>query len=55
MPGLSEVQIFASGGLDEFEVNALVRGGVPIDAFGVVTKVGVSTDALWIDCAYMHK
>jgi nicotinate phosphoribosyltransferase len=50
--GLSEVQIFASGGLDEFEVDALVRAGAPIDAFGVGTKVGVSADAPWTDCAY---
>jgi nicotinate phosphoribosyltransferase len=50
--GLSEVQIFASGGLDEFEVDALVRAGAPIDAFGVGTKLGVSADAPWTDCAY---
>jgi nicotinate phosphoribosyltransferase len=50
--GLPEVQIFASGGLDEFEVDALVRAGAPIDAFGVGTKVGVSADAPWTDCAY---
>lgn len=50
--GLPEVRIFASGGLDEFEVDALVRAGAPIDAFGVGTKVGVSADAPWTDCAY---
>jgi nicotinate phosphoribosyltransferase len=50
--GLSEVQIFASGGLDEFEVDELLRAGAPIDAFGVGTKVGVSADAPWTDCAY---
>jgi len=50
--GLPEVQIFASGGLDEFEVDALLRAGAPIDAFGVGTKVGVSADAPWTDCAY---
>jgi nicotinate phosphoribosyltransferase len=50
--GLPEVQIFASGGLDEFEVDELVRAGAPIDAFGVGTKVGVSADAPWTDCAY---
>ncbi len=50
--GLPEVQIFASGGLDEFEVDDLVRAGAPIDAFGVGTKVGVSADAPWTDCAY---
>jgi len=50
--GLREVQIFASGGLDEFEVDELLRAGAPIDAFGVGTKVGVSADAPWTDCAY---
>jgi nicotinate phosphoribosyltransferase len=50
--GLREVEIFASGGLDEFEVDELLRAGAPIDAFGVGTKVGVSADAPWTDCAY---
>jgi nicotinate phosphoribosyltransferase len=50
--GLPKVQIFASGGLDEFEVDELLRAGAPIDAFGVGTKVGVSADAPWTDCAY---
>ena len=50
--GLSEVQIFASGGLDEFEVEALLDAGAPIDGFGVGTKVGVSADAPWADCVY---
>jgi len=50
--GLGEVQVFASGGLDEFEVDALVRAGAPIDGFGVGTKVGVSSDAPWTDCVY---
>jgi nicotinate phosphoribosyltransferase len=49
---LPEVQIFASGGLDEFELDELLRAGAPIDAFGVGTKVGVSADAPWTDCAY---
>jgi nicotinate phosphoribosyltransferase len=50
--GFPKLQIFASGGLDEFEVDALVRAGAPIDAFGVGTKVGVSADAPYGDCAY---
>ena len=40
--GLPGVRIFASGGLDEFEVDRLLREGAPIDGFGVGTKVGVS-------------
>jgi nicotinate phosphoribosyltransferase len=50
--GLPEVKIFASGGLDEFAMDELVRAGAPIDGFGVGTKVGVSADAPWTDCAY---
>ena len=50
--GLDGVQVFASGGLDEFEVEALLQAGAPIDGFGVGTKVGVSADAPWTDCAY---
>jgi nicotinate phosphoribosyltransferase len=50
--GLGEVQVFASGGLDEFEIDALVQAGAPIDGFGVGTKVGVSSDAPWADCVY---
>ncbi len=50
--GFNEVQVFASGGLDEFEVDALLKAGAPIDGFGVGTKVGVSADAPWTDCAY---
>jgi nicotinate phosphoribosyltransferase len=50
--GLSQVRIFASGGLDEFELHRLVRAGAPIDAFGVGTKMGVSADAPYLDSAY---
>lgn len=50
--GLPEVRIFASGGLDEFEVDALLKTSAPIDGFGVGTKVGVSADAPLTDCAY---
>jgi nicotinate phosphoribosyltransferase len=50
--GLGHVQVFASGGLDEFEIEALLSAGALIDGFGVGTKVGVSADAPWTDCAY---
>ena len=49
---LTDVRVFASGGLDEFELDTLVRAGAPIDGFGVGTKVGVSADAPWTDSAY---
>jgi nicotinate phosphoribosyltransferase len=50
--GQTNVRIFASGGLDEFEVDRLVRAGAPIDAFGVGTRMGVSADAPYLDSAY---
>ena len=50
--GLERVRIFASGGLDEIEVDRLVRGGAPIDAFGIGTRMGVSADAPSLDSVY---
>ena len=50
--GLSGVAIFASGGLDEYEIDSLLRGGAPIDGFGVGTKMGVSADAPYLDTVY---
>ncbi len=50
--GFPGLRIFASGSLDEYVVDELVRAGAPIDAFGVGTKVGVSADAPYGDCAY---
>ncbi|HKE53270.1 MAG TPA: nicotinate phosphoribosyltransferase [Actinomycetota bacterium] len=49
---LEGVRIFVSGGLDEVEVDRLVRGGAPIDAFGIGTRMGVSADAPYLDSAY---
>ena len=50
--GLARLQIFASGGLDEYEIDRLVRTGVPIDAFGIGTDMSVSADAPALDIAY---
>jgi len=50
--GLADVTIFASGGLDEYALAALVRGGAPIDGFGVGTSLTTSSDAPAFDCAY---
>ena len=49
--GLAHVQIFASGGLDEYDLERLRRDGVPVDAAGVGTKLGVSADAPYLDSA----
>ena len=50
--GLAYVEIVASGGLDEYQIEELVRDGAPIDHFGVGTKVGVADDTPWSDMAY---
>ena len=50
--GLSGVAIFASGGLDEYEIERLLCGDAPIDGFGVGTKMGVSADAPYLDTVY---
>lgn len=50
--GLQGVEIFASGGLDENEVDRIVRAGAPITGFGVGTGMGVSADAPSFDIAY---
>ena len=50
--GLSDVQILASGGLDEHAVDRLERAGAPIDGYGVGTKMNTSADAPYLDCAY---
>ena len=50
--GLSAVRIFASGGLDEDEIAALLQRGAPIDSFGVGTRMSVSEDAPALDVVY---
>jgi nicotinate phosphoribosyltransferase len=50
--GLKDVGIFASSGLDEHRIAALVAEGAPIGGFGVGTKMGVSEDAPSLDIAY---
>ncbi|MDJ0990443.1 MAG: nicotinate phosphoribosyltransferase [Desulfobacterales bacterium] len=50
--GFKAAKIYASSGFDEFGIDAVVRAGAPIDAFGVGTKVGVSADAPYLDIVY---
>jgi len=50
--GLGDVQIFASGGLDEYAIATLVAAGAPIDGFGVGTRMGTSADAPTVDSVY---
>lgn len=50
--GLNQVRIFASGGLDEHSIAALVAAHAPIDAFGVGTRMGTSEDVPALDVVY---
>lgn len=50
--GLTAARIFASGGLDELEVERLVADGAPVNAFGIGTQMGVSADAPFVDTVY---
>jgi nicotinate phosphoribosyltransferase len=50
--GAREVGIFASGSLNEYELERLIRGGAPIVGFGVGTELDISSDAPFLDCAY---
>jgi nicotinate phosphoribosyltransferase len=50
--GLQQIGIFASSGLDEHAIAALLDAGAPIDGFGVGTKMSVSEDAPALDIAY---
>ncbi|HEV3474112.1 MAG TPA: nicotinate phosphoribosyltransferase [Actinomycetota bacterium] len=49
---LHDVQILASGNLDEHEISRLQRADAPIDAYGVGTKIGTSADAPHVDSVY---
>lgn len=50
--GLSDVIVFASGGLDEYALQTLERAGAPIDGYGIGTSLTTSYDAPALDCAY---
>ncbi len=50
--GLDYVLILASGGFDEFKMAQVLAAGGEVDSFAVGTKMGVSADAPYFDCAY---
>lgn len=50
--GLRATRVFVSGNLDEYQLADMVRDGVPVDAAGVGTRLGVSADAPYLDSAY---
>ncbi|MDQ4145430.1 MAG: nicotinate phosphoribosyltransferase [Actinomycetota bacterium] len=50
--GLTDVQIFLSGDLDEHRIWELLAEGVPVDAFGVGTQLGTSGDEPALGAVY---
>jgi nicotinate phosphoribosyltransferase len=50
--GFRDIQIFASGGLDEYEIAELEAKRAPIDGYGVGSRLGTSADAPHADMAY---
>lgn len=50
--GLDYVKIFASSGFDEYKITTLLLQGARIDGFGVGTRMGVSSDAPYVDMVY---
>jgi len=50
--GFKECKIIVSGGLDEYEIDRILKAGAPVDAFGVGTKFGTSSDSPYIDFVY---
>ncbi|MBW1860590.1 MAG: nicotinate phosphoribosyltransferase, partial [Deltaproteobacteria bacterium] len=50
--GLDDTEVFASSSFDEYKIAKTITGGAMIDAFGVGTKMGVSSDAPYFDMVY---
>ena len=50
--GLANVTIFASGNLDESKLQDFTASGAPIDGYGIGSRLDVSSDAPYLDCAY---
>lgn len=48
----NDVEIILSGSLDEHRIEAMVAAGTPVDAFGIGTRLDVSSDAPALDMAY---
>lgn len=50
--GLPEVKILASGNLDEFALERLLKERAPIDGFGIGSRLDTSADAPYLDAVY---
>jgi nicotinate phosphoribosyltransferase len=47
-----EIEIILSGGLDELQVEALLKAGTPVNGFGIGTRLDASEDAPSLDMVY---
>jgi nicotinate phosphoribosyltransferase len=50
--GWNDIRIFASGDLDETKIARLLKGGAPIDSFGVGTALATPLDAPHLNLVY---
>jgi len=50
--GLNYVKILASGNLDEYKIEKMLKSQPPIDSFGVGTHMGTSSDSPYLDVIY---
>ncbi|RMH02479.1 MAG: nicotinate phosphoribosyltransferase [Aquificota bacterium] len=50
--GFGHVKIVVSGGIDEEDIERLLKSNAPIDVFGVGTRLLTSADAPYLDIAY---
>jgi nicotinate phosphoribosyltransferase len=50
--GLRDATIFASGGLDELDLARMSAASAPIDGYGIGSRLDVSADVPYLDCAY---
>jgi nicotinate phosphoribosyltransferase len=50
--GFGAIEIFASGGLDEYSIAELVAAAAPINGFGVGTRMNTSADQPYLECVY---
>jgi nicotinate phosphoribosyltransferase len=49
---LHHIQIIVSGGVDEHDIDRWIRADLPIDAYGVGTKLFTSSDIPYLDMTY---
>ena len=50
--GFADIEIFASGDIDEYRLAELLGDVCPLDGFGIGTRLTISEDAPSLDCVY---